>query len=32
MKDLLYLGLTLAFFALSYGFILVCDRLMEGKS
>jgi hypothetical protein len=32
MKDLLYVGLTLAFLALSYGFIVVCDRLMEGKS
>ncbi len=29
MKDLLYLGLTILFFALTYGFIVVCDRLME---
>jgi hypothetical protein len=32
MMDVVYVVLTLAFFALSYGFILVCDRLMEGKS
>jgi hypothetical protein len=31
MMDLAYIGLTLAFCALSYGFILVCDRLMEAK-
>lgn len=29
MNDLLYLGLTILFFALTYGFIAVCDRLME---
>ncbi len=29
MNDLLYLGLTILFFALTYGFIVVCDRLME---
>lgn len=27
--DLLYLLLTLLFFAASYGLILLCDRLME---
>jgi hypothetical protein len=32
MMDFVYIGLTLAFFALSYGLIVVCDRLMEGKS
>jgi hypothetical protein len=32
MNDLLYLGLTVLFFALTYGFIVVCDRLMEKKS
>jgi hypothetical protein len=32
MNDLLYLGLTLLFFALTYGLILVCERLMEDKS
>ena len=29
MSDLLYIGLTVLFFALTYGFIVVCDRLME---
>ena len=32
MIDLLYLGLTVLFFALTYGFIAVCERLMEDKS
>jgi hypothetical protein len=32
MNDLLYVGLTVLFFALTYGFIVVCDRLMENKS
>jgi hypothetical protein len=32
MNDLLYLGLTILFFALTYGFIFVCERLMEDKS
>jgi len=32
MDDLVYLGLTLLFFFLSMGFIVVCDRLMEGSS
>jgi len=32
MSDLLYLGLTVLFFALTYGFIVVCERLMEDKS
>lgn len=31
MIDLIYVGLTLLFFALSYGLIVVCDRLMEDK-
>jgi hypothetical protein len=31
MMDLVYVGLTLALFALSYGLIAVCDRLMEGQ-
>ena len=31
MADLLYIALTLIFLALSWGFILVCDRLMEDK-
>lgn len=29
MSDLLYVGLTLLFLALTYGFIVVCERLME---
>ncbi len=32
MSDLLYVGLTFLFLALSYGFIVLCERLMEGKS
>ncbi len=32
MGDLLYVGLTVLFLALSYGFIVICDRLMENKS
>jgi hypothetical protein len=31
MTDLLYLGLTVLFFALTYGLIVVCERLMEDK-
>jgi len=27
MTDILYLGLTLGFFALSWAFIALCDRL-----
>lgn len=29
MNDLLYLGLTLLFFALTFGLVRVCERLME---
>jgi hypothetical protein len=32
MNDLIYIGLTVLFLALTYGFILVCERLMEEKS
>jgi hypothetical protein len=32
MNDLLYLGLTVFFFALTLGLIKVCERLMEDKS
>ncbi len=32
MNDLIYIGLTVLFFALSYGFIVICERLMEDKS
>ncbi len=31
MADLLFLGLTLLFFALTLGLIKVCERLMEDK-
>lgn len=31
MNDLLYLGLTILFFALTTVFIAVCERLMENK-
>ncbi len=29
MGDLIYIGLTALFLALTYGFIVVCERLME---
>ena len=32
MADFVYIGLTLLFFALTFGFIKVCERLMEDKS
>lgn len=32
MNDLLYIGLTLLFLALTFGFIKICERLMEDKS
>ena len=31
MNDLLYLGLTLLFFALTYGFIVICERPDGGQ-
>ena len=31
MADLVYIGITLLFFALTYGLIVVCERLMEDK-
>ena len=31
MTDLLYLGLTIIFLVLTWGFILACERLMENK-
>ncbi len=31
MADLLYIALTLIFLALSWGFIVVCEKLMEDK-
>ena len=32
MNDLIYVGLTLVFLALTYGLIVLCERLMEVKS
>ena len=32
MNDLIYIGLTVLFFALTFGLIKVCERLMEDKS
>ena len=32
MSDLIYIGLTLLFSAITYLFIRVCERLMEDKS
>lgn len=31
MMDLLYLALAVLFLAASWGFIIFCDRLMEGR-
>jgi hypothetical protein len=31
MNDLIYIGLTILFFLLTYGLIVVCERLMEQK-
>ena len=31
MTDLIYVGLTLLFLVLTYGLILVCERLMEDQ-
>jgi hypothetical protein len=31
MTDLLYIGLTLVFLAVTWGFIVACERLMENK-
>jgi hypothetical protein len=31
MADLLYIGLTLIFLALTWGLIVLCERLMEDK-
>ena len=32
MADLIYIALTVIFLALSWGFIVVCEKLMEDKS
>jgi hypothetical protein len=31
MADLIYIIITIVFLAASWGFIVFCDRLMEGK-
>ncbi len=31
LTDLLYVGLTVVFLAASWGFIVLCERLMEDK-
>lgn len=31
MKDLVFLGLTFAFFAMSLGLVALADRLMESR-
>jgi hypothetical protein len=31
MIDLVYIGLTIVFLALTWGFIVACERLMENK-
>jgi hypothetical protein len=31
MTDILYVGLTIVFLAVTWGFIVVCERLMENK-
>jgi hypothetical protein len=31
MLDLIYVGLTLLFLALTYAFIIMCEKLMEDK-
>lgn len=32
MADLLYIGLSLIFLALTWGFIELCEKLMEDKA
>ncbi len=31
LADFLYIGLTMVFLAASWGFIVLCERLMEDK-
>jgi hypothetical protein len=31
MTDLLYVGLTIIFLAATWGFVILCQRLMENK-
>lgn len=32
MRDVIFIGLTVLFFAISFGLIKVCKRLMDDKS
>jgi hypothetical protein len=32
MSDFIFIGLLVLFLALTYGFIVVCERLLEDKS
>jgi hypothetical protein len=32
MSDFIFVGLTLLFLALTYGFVQMCEQLMDGKS
>ncbi len=32
MNDLLFIGLTILFFTLTFGLVKVCERLMDNKS
>jgi hypothetical protein len=31
MNDILFVGLTLVFFALTFGLLAICEKLMENK-
>lgn len=31
MNDILYLGITVLFFIVTYGIVIVCEKLMEDK-
>jgi hypothetical protein len=31
MTDLLYIGLTIIFLAVTWGFVILCQRLMENE-
>ncbi len=31
MNDLIFVGLTVLFFALTFGLVVLCERLMENK-
>jgi hypothetical protein len=32
MGDLVFVGLTLVFFAATWGLVVICERLMEGQA